>query len=91
MLQGFLGEEALMTGDQDVRKGQKASKHVIRNGFERAVIKEKTRFFFVHISPERTDLTRFDRLNDRLRIDQAASNWYLSASHLSSSSRLWNH
>ena len=62
-----------MAGDQHIGKRQQTGEHIVANDGAREVFEEQIGLFFVNIDPERTQLPRFERPNNGLRVDNPAA------------------
>src|SRR5690606_10916303 len=67
------GEEALVTGDEPVRKGEQSGEDVVLDDRVREILEEEIGFFLVNIQSERSQLAALERVDQRARIHQGAA------------------
>ncbi len=55
--EGFVGEEGLMGGDEDVGKGEQTGEFVILESVLGVVLKKDAFLFFIHVQGDATQVT----------------------------------
>src|SRR5215475_2301426 len=73
IFQGFFGEETLMAGDDDIRKGEQAREDIIPDDLIGQIFKEEIGLFLINVQAEIPYPTRLQSFNHRLRINQCAA------------------
>src|SRR5690606_41952849 len=72
-LQGFLGEKALVSSDEDIGEADQASKYVIELNGVAQVAKEQPGFLFVDIKTKIAELAALERFDAGVSIDQSTA------------------
>lgn len=72
-LEGFLGEEGLVCGDEDVGEVDEADEFIVENDGIGEVLKEDALFFFVDIECDAGYLLGFEGLDEGLGVDEFAA------------------
>src|SRR6266508_1016477 len=72
-LQCFFGEETLMTGDDDVGKGEQAREDVVTDDLIRQVFKEEIGLLLINVQAEIAYPARLQSFDHRLRVNQCAT------------------
>src|SRR5215468_9262654 len=73
VFQSFFGEETLVAGDDDVRKGEQAREDIILDDLIRQIFKEEIGLFLINVQAEIPYPARLQCFNHRLRINQCAA------------------
>jgi hypothetical protein len=69
----FLCQKRLMRGHNDIGHGNQTGQKVIIQDMSGTVLKENVRLFLIYVEARCPDLSGFNPLKKRLRINQAAS------------------
>ena len=70
LLEGLLGEERLVSGDEHVREGEQPAEDVIINDRVGQILKEQPGFFFVDVEAEIAELATLERVDGGDGVDQ---------------------
>jgi hypothetical protein len=74
VLEGLLGEEALVRGDEDVREDEQSGERVVRDDVAAVVLEEaQLVLLLVDVEAEGADASVLERLDGGLRVDEPAA------------------
>ena len=71
--EGFLGEEGLMGGDEDVGEGEEAGEFVVVEDLAGEVLEEDAFFFLINVEGDAADLAAFEGVDEGGGVDEGAS------------------
>jgi hypothetical protein len=72
-VEGVVGEEGLMSGDEDIGEGEEPGEDVVREDVGGVVGEKKSRFLLIDIDGESADLAAFEALDDRVGIKNGSA------------------
>ena len=76
VVHGFFREECLMRSHKNIRERHQPRQYIVRNGFVRTVLEKVVCLLLIHVKPRAADSAFFERIDQRLRIDQYSRGWY---------------
>ena len=70
VVHGLLREKRLMGGDKDIGECHEPRQYIVGDRLVRAVLEEVVGLLLVNVEPRAADLSRLERVDQRLRVDQ---------------------